>query len=132
MSDRREFLRTICTYVRTYVRKKHSQVRTSIRTYVRKKSSKVRRKKGWGGVSYPRPSAQREFITWPSAQRDSIYFFVISNSTLTQPSAQRESESPLGVAPFSLTGRPLFQLTARPLICGTFLSHLWPVLWNSF
>jgi len=76
---------------------------------------------GWGGGVLTK--AERAARVHNKAERAAQFHFDIhnfQNSSLAQPSAQRESENTLGVdrvAPLSLTGRPLFQLTA-PAPCN--------------
>ena len=74
----------------------------------------IKRGVGWGFLT----KAERAARVHNKAERAARFYFIIliSNSALAKPSAQRESENTLGVAPFSPTGRPLFQLAAPPLI----------------
>ena len=85
MSDR--------TYVRTYVRKKHSQVRTSIRTYVRKKGSKVCQKKG-GGDGGVLTKAERAARVHNKAERAARFYFIIFNFKIRHWHSRARSASP--------------------------------------
>ena len=93
------------SYVRPYGRITVRFVNPYVRTSGRR-AARFAGKSGVGGGILTK--VERAARVRNKAERAARFHFIIfstSNLTLAQPSAQRESENTLGVAPFSLTGR---------------------------